>query len=61
MESIGITTRKMLAHIGLVGIGTLLGSGLVALIGARRESGIAGGVRSSAASDQMFDWPDEGI
>ncbi len=55
MESIGITTRKMLTNTELIAIGALLGSGHTTLIGARRESGIAGAVTSSVASEQMYD------
>src|SRR3712207_1252362 len=46
MVSNGITRREMLKGVGLVGGGTLLGSGLTTLAEARRESGIAQGAGS---------------
>src|SRR5215212_10899052 len=42
MESNGITRREMLKHVGLIGTGALLGSGLT-LAAARPESGSAQG------------------
>jgi pimeloyl-ACP methyl ester carboxylesterase len=45
MESNGITRREMLKHVGLVGTGALLGTGLT-LAAARPESGIAQGAGS---------------